>query len=152
MTAANVLDLHARLLGYAGQSSDAVSANTQVKSRQNYCIFPYRNVPLVESVYHVINGPMRGTNFKILSYLFNDIYTDIPWQVCSEKLFRTGLGTNRMEKLAVHGNVSSFIGSKESSYQCTWTTSRWQGEKINLDPMWKRLMKHVDLEKPTEFL
>ena len=46
------------------------------------------------------------------------------------------------------GNVSSFIGNKDSSYPCTWTA----GKKRNLYPMWKRFMKHVDLEKPNRNL
>ena len=46
-------------------------------------------------------------------------------------------------------NVSLFIVDKDPFYPCTWTISEMAGKKQNLETMWKRLMKLVDLEKPT---
>ena len=34
-------------------------------------------------------------------------------------------------------------------YPCTWTTSKKACKKHDLESMWKKLMKHNDLEKPT---
>ena len=46
-------------------------------------------------------------------------------------------------------NVSLFIDDKDPFYPSTWTISEMAGKKKNLETMWKRLMKQVDLEKPT---
>ena len=41
---------------------------------------------------------------------------------------------------------------KDYSYLCMWMTSKLDGKKQNLDPMWKLLNKEVDLGEPTSFL
>ena len=49
------------------------------------------------------------------------------------------------------GNVLSCIVSEVYSCLCTWATSKLLG-KHYLEHVWNRLMKHVDLEKPTSFI
>ena len=41
--------------------------------------------------------------------------------------------------------------ARSTFYQCAWTIPKWLDKK-NPEPMWKRLMQRVDLEKPTAFL
>ena len=48
------------------------------------------------------------------------------------------------------GNVYLFAESKDYSCQNTWTTSKMARGKQNLCPMWKKLMKLVDLGKIKE--
>ena len=50
------------------------------------------------------------------------------------------------------GNACLCIASQVYFCPCTWMTSKCLGKKLDLESMWERLMKHVDLEKPTTFL
>ena len=50
------------------------------------------------------------------------------------------------------GNVSLFTVKKDYSYLCMWTTLKLAGKNQNLDPMWRVLIKEVDLGEPTSFL
>ena len=49
------------------------------------------------------------------------------------------------------GNAFSYIVKKDYSCLCMWMTSNWL-ERNNINPMWKGLMKEVDLGEPTTFL
>ena len=50
------------------------------------------------------------------------------------------------------GNVCLCIENRDYYCQCTWMTSKLAGKKQNLAPMWKKLMKNVDLDERTSFL
>ena len=45
-----------------------------------------------------------------------------------------------------------FIEKKELSFRKTSMVFRKAGKKQNMTPMWKKLMKNVDLDEPTSFL
>ena len=49
-------------------------------------------------------------------------------------------------------NVCLFIGNKDYSCRYTWDATKVAGRQQNMAPMWKKLMKLVDLEQPTSFL
>ena len=50
------------------------------------------------------------------------------------------------------GNAYSLTEKKDYSCLCMWMTKKLAGKKQNLDPMWKVLMKDVDMGEPTSFL
>ena len=50
------------------------------------------------------------------------------------------------------GNVYLFKQNNNSSYLCMWMIFKMVGNKQNMPPMWKKLMKNVDLHEPTSFL
>ena len=41
---------------------------------------------------------------------------------------------------------------RDCSCQCLWDDIKLAGKKHNIDPIWKVLMKQVDLGEPTSFL
>ena len=45
-----------------------------------------------------------------------------------------------------------FIEDKDDSYRYTWMMLKMTGKKQNTAPIWKKLMKNVDLDEPTSFL
>ena len=49
-------------------------------------------------------------------------------------------------------SVSSFAEHKDRAYRYMWNDTQMAGGKQNLSPMWKKLMKNVDLDEPTSFL
>ena len=71
---------------------------------------------------------------KTQSFHLNGIRTVIFWQ----------------EKFQV-GNVSSYT-EKKGQFLSMWTTSNLLERNKNINPMWKVLMKDVDLVEPTSFL
>ena len=50
------------------------------------------------------------------------------------------------------GNVSMFIGNKDSFYPCTLDDIKMAGKKHNLERVWMRLVKQVHLMKCMQFL
>ena len=64
---------------------------------------------------------------------------------------KSSIGTRMGEKYRL-GNVCLFVEYKDYSYRYTWMTSKKSGKKQNMAPVWKKLMKNVDLDEPTSFL
>ena len=50
------------------------------------------------------------------------------------------------------GNACLRVGRKVYFFRCSWTTVKWLEESRKKPPMWKKLMKLVDLGEPTSFL
>ena len=48
--------------------------------------------------------------------------------------------------------MCSFIANKGYFCQYMWMTSKMAGKKQTMAPMWKKLMKNVDIDEPTSFL
>ena len=79
-------------------------------------------------------------------FLLNEISTDTH--------LRDSFGSDSLKKFYWNldgkkyrvGNVFLFIENKDYSNRNT------SGKKQNMAPMWKKLMKNVDLDKPTSFL
>ena len=83
MTAAKIMDIISRLPGCDGQSTDAVSAYTQVKMEDAHKMlkkFPNRNVQTFGFVYHDTNGRNHGPVWKTQSFLLKGICMVILWQ------------------------------------------------------------------------
>ena len=86
MTAAKVMDIISRLLGCAGQAADAVYACTQVKMEYApKLLIQNRNVQTFGFVHHDTNGLNHGPDWKIQSFLLNEICMVILWQDCYGK-------------------------------------------------------------------
>ena len=79
MTAAKVMDVMARLPGWAGQAADAASAYTQVKMEHAPSLFknPKSECPEIEYGYQNTNRPNHGPVWKIQSFLLSEICTVI---------------------------------------------------------------------------
>ena len=45
-----------------------------------------------------------------------------------------------------------FIENKDCSFRYSWMTLKMAGQTQNMAPMWKKLMKNVDLDETTSFL
>ena len=56
-----------------------------------------------------------------------------------------------MGKKFLIGTACSLTERKDYSYLCMWDDIKLAGKKQNIDPMWKILMKDVDLGEPTSF-
>ena len=65
------------------------------------------------------------------------------------KAIRESFLGNTVGKKFETGTVYLSTEQEDTSYQCRWTISNWQGRKI--DSMWKLLMKEVNLGEPTSF-
>ena len=63
-----------------------------------------------------------------------------------EVLFELGWEKSHIE------NVWLFIENKDYSYRKKWNDFKMAGQKQNMAPMWKKLMKNVELDEPTSFL
>ena len=87
MIAAKVMDIISRLPGCAGQATDAVSGDTQVKMEDapKLLKIPNWNVQTFGFVHHDTNGLDHGPVWKIQSFLLNGICTVILWQDCCGK-------------------------------------------------------------------
>ena len=57
-----------------------------------------------------------------------------------------------MVKSAKLGMSISSTKTRDFSYRYTWMTLKMAGKKQNMAPMWKKLIKNVDLDEPTSFL
>ena len=89
--------------------------------------FPSQNAMKNGDVYHVTSGQSLGKTSKNLLFLSNDIcvVTHLPAD-CGKNNVRT-LCSKIDGKKRRPGNASLCIVSRDSSCQCTWTTSKLQG-------------------------
>ena len=80
------------------------------------------------------------------------MYTDTPSRIALEKTIRKGLDKQRMGEGPPM--VGSFFCSSTTRTLSVRVRGRYEDgwEENNVEPMWKRLMKQVDLETPTQFL
>ena len=88
LTAAEVVDVIARLPECAGQAADAVSADTQVKmddAPKLLKIYQNRNVQTFGYVDHDTNGRNLGPVWKTHSFLLSEFCMVIFWQDCCWK-------------------------------------------------------------------
>ena len=152
----NKIDVIARLPDCDGQAADAVSAYTQVKMEDapKLLRIPKSECPKIYGyVFPDTSGPNRGQTQKIQWFLLNEILYGHPlagpvW----ERQFEKVVNGTWMGKSAELGMSFLFIENKDCSNRCTWIISKITGKKQNMAPMWKKLMKIVDLDEPTSFL
>ena len=147
------MDIISTLPGCAGQAAGAISAlpRSKWKMHQNYCKFPNRNVQIFGYVYQNTSGPNRGQEWKTQSFLLNEICTVTLWQDYygkgNSRKFCLKYGWEKVpnwECLIVHREKGLFLSVYVDDIEMA-------GKKQHLDPMWKILMKDVDLGEPTSF-
>ena len=145
MTAAKVMDIISRLPGCAGQAADAVSAYTKVKiedapkllkNSKSECPdiwirLPRHKWPAVPLKRNLYGHPLAG----------------LLW----ERQFEKALLEQDLEK--VLDWECFFVHHQKGSLLSVYVDDiKLAGKKQNLDPLWKKLNKQVDLGQPTSFL
>ena len=116
----------------------------------NYWKFPNRNVQTFGFVYHDTNGLNHAPVWKTQSFLLSEICMVIIWQDCYGKGNWRKSCWNTVWKRFPIGNAYLYLVKKDNSYLCMWMTKL--AGKQNIDPMWKVVIKEVDLGDQTSFL
>ena len=156
VTAAKKIDVVARLPCGDGQATGAVSACTHVKLED---VPRFVNIPETEcpDVWIRLPHPIwpkvkhwrsPGTSWTKLEW--SPISWIVMWERIRKSFIRNWMGVKNQI-----GNVWLFKKKKRNrdySYRCKWTTWKMAGKKQNKAPMWKKLMKNIDLDEPTSFL
>ena len=145
MTAAKVMDVISRLPTCAGQAADAKSAYTQVKLEDvpKLLKLPESGCPDTWIRLPDTNGPNHRNILKTPLFLLRETYTE---RGNSKKYCWNFSG----KKYRI-GNVCMFTENNHYFYRCG-RFLKMAGKKQNLAPMWKKLMKNIDLDEPTSFL
>ena len=155
MTVGNALDVVAGPPDCAGHAADAVSGYTQVKMEdaaklhripKSECPDAWIRLPL-HNMAQIMVRHWSASGFPRMKC----VPTPTSWSLVEKTIRRSSIWT-RMGK--VPNWECQFFSSK------TWIVLvgvRGQDVKIagknqNMAPMWKKLMKNVDLEEPTSFL
>ena len=122
------------------------------KMLQNYWKFPNWNVQTYGFLYHDTNGPNHGSVWKTQSVpleqnLYGHPLAGLLWERQFEKiLLQHGWEkVSNWECLFVHREKGLFLSVYVDDIKLA-------GKKQNIDPMWKVLMKEVDLGEPTSCL
>ena len=154
MTAAKVMDVIARLPDCDGQAADAVSAYTQVKLED---ALTRLKIPKSECPDEWIRLPRhkwpksRANIEDPVVHLERNEYGH-PWaRLLWERQFEEVLLELRWEK--VPNWECLFVRRKQGLFSSVHVDDKKKaGKNQNMAPMWKKLMKHVDLDEPTSFL
>ena len=114
--------------------------------------FQSQNVQISGYVFHDTNGQNHGQTLKAQLFLLNEICPDTHLLASCEK------GSSRKFQWNSDGekyqivNVYLFI-EKQGIFLSVYVDDvKMDGKKQNMAPMWKKLLKHVDLDEPTSFL
>ena len=155
MTAAKVMDVIVRLRDCAGQAADAVSACTQTKNGGRSKLF---KIPKSECPYLWIRLPRhkRPNSWSTIEdpvvplerNLYGHPLAGLLWRRQFEEV-PLGLGWEKelnWESLIVHRKQGLFLSVHVDD------TKKAGRKKQKMSPMWKTLMKLVDLGEPTSFL
>ena len=153
MTAARVMDVIARLLDCAGQAADAVPAHTQVKMEDAPRLLP---IPVRMSRYMDTSSTTQLAKIMVRGRrpvvpLERNLYGHPLAAVLSERQLNEvlfGLGWGKIpnwERMFVHQKQVLFLSVYVDDIKLA-------GKKQKVDPMWKELMKLVDLGEPTSSL
>ena len=140
---------------------DSISRVRRTRSWRSVCLYPRskwkmvqncwqfqnRNVQTFGFVYHDTKGLNHGPVWKIQSFFSKGICT-----VILQQDYR-GKGNLKKFHLETVGKISNWeclVVNQENglSCLCMWTTKNCL-EETNIDPIWKVLMKEVDLWEPT---
>ena len=154
MTAAKIMDVIARLPGCDGQVDDATSAYTQVKLEDAPRLLTIHKseCPDVRTRIPRHKWPKSWANIEdpvvpLERKLYGHPLAGLLWERQFEELY-----WNSDRRKYRIGNVCAFIGNKVYFCQYVWMDIKMPGKKQNMAPMWKKLMKNVDLDEPTSFL
>ena len=150
MTAAKVMDV----IDCDGQAADAVSAYTQVKMEDapRLLMIPKSESPDIWIRLPRHKWPKSWTNIEDPAVLlernmFGHPLAGLLWERQLEEVLME-LGWEKVpnwECLFVHRKQGLFLSENVDDI-------RMAGWKQHVAPMWKKLMKHVDLDEPTSFL
>ena len=155
MTAAKVMDVIARVQDCDGQPAEEISAHPHVtmehaprllKIPKSECPDFWIRLPRHKMAQH------HGQTLKIQWFLVNDI--------CTDTHVRDFFGEDSSRKFCW-----SLDGKKDRIRECLFVHRKqglilsahvddmnMAGKKQDMAPMWKKLMKNVDLDEPTSFL
>ena len=117
---------------------------------QNSSKFRNQNVQKFGYVFHDTKGQNHVRKLKTQSYVLNEICTAIHWRDCCGKENSSKLHQNMAGRIFRTGSVCSFIVNKAGQFLCD--DIKMAGKKQNVAPMWKRVMKNVDIDEPTSYL
>ena len=154
MTAATVMDVISRLPGCAGQAADAVSACTRVKMEDAPSFF---TIP--KSKFPDIWIRLPTHKWPNSWYSMEDPVVLLERNLCGHPLARL-LWERQFEKVLFQRgwekvpNVDClFLNREKGLFLSVYVDDmKLSGKKQNIDPMWKVLMKDVDLGEPTSIL
>ena len=155
MTAAKVMDVISRPPGCAGQAADAISACTQVKIEdapqllkipKSEC--PYIRIRLPKHQWPTSWSSMEDPVVPLKRNLYGHPLTGLLW----ERQFEKVLLEHGWEKKTTNWECL-FVNREKGQFLSVFVDEKkLAGKKQNIDPMWKVLVKGVDLGEPTSFL
>ena len=152
MTAAKVMDVMARLPECPGQAADA-SAYTQVKNGGRPYITETSKVRVSRMcgyVFHDTSGQNHGSTSKTQWFLLSEICTDTAGLLWERRLDRVLLGLGWE---TVPNWECSFVHRKQGLFLSVYVDDfKMTGRTQNLNPVWKKLMKLIDLGELTSLL
>ena len=117
-----------------------------------YWKFQSQNAQTFGYVYRNTNGPNHGPVWKTQSFLLNGICTVIFWQDKYGKRNSGKFYWNTVGEKFQIWNAYLLTAKKRLFLSVYVDDSKLAGKKQNIDPMWKELMKEIDLREPTSFL
>ena len=154
MTAAKVMDIISRLPGCAGQAAYAVSAYTQVKMEdapkllknpKSECPDIWIRLPKNKwpKSWSSVEDPVGPLEKK---FVRSPTCGTIMWEAIWESSIGTRLGKSSNWEC-------SFVNRARELFSTAHVDDiKMAGKTENMEPIWKILMKDVDLGKPTSFL
>ena len=154
MTAAKIMDIISRLTGCDGQAADAVSAKTQVKMEDAHKLLkiPKSECPDIWIRLPRHKWPKSWSSIEdpVVS-LERNLYGHLVAGLLWERQFEKILLKHGWEKIP---NCECLFDYREKGLFLSVHVDviKQAGKKQNIDPMWKVLMKDVDLGEPTSFL
>ena len=153
MTAANVMDLKSKLPGCSGQAADAVSACTQVKMEDASTLLkiPKSECPDIWARLLKHKWPKSWSSIEdpvvpVERNLYGLLLAELLWERQFEKiqLQHDWEKVSNWECLFVNREKGGFLSVCVDDLILV-------GKKQNINPIWKILMKDVDLGEPTSF-
>ena len=156
LTAAKVIDVKSSLPRCAGQAADAISAYTQVKMEDAPSLFkiPKSECPDIWIRLPKFKWPKSWWSSRedpvvpLQRNLYGHHLAGLLWERQFEKI----LLKHGWEKIPTWECLYSLHREKGLFLSVYVDDIKLAGKKQNIDPMWKILMKDVDLGKPTSFL
>ena len=154
MIAAEVMDVSARLAGCDGQAADAVSAYTQVKMEDapKSLRIPKSECPDLWIRLPRHKWPKSWANLEdpvvlLERNLYGHPLAELMWARQFEEVWM------ELGWVKVPNWECFFVHRKQVLISSVYVDDiKMAGKKQNMTPMWKKLMKHVDLDEPTSFL
>ena len=157
-TAAKVMDIISRLPGCAGQAADAVSACTQVKMEDAPTLLKNSRSQSVQIFGYVYRRHKWPKSWSSMERPRRSSRKESVWS----SFGRTTVGTAILRKFFLQygweksSKLGMFIRQTEKKglflSVCVDENPYWHGKRQNIRPIWKILMKDVDVGEPTSFL